>query len=87
MTKLEFYRKTYRAYWLSQFLPSKWLNPHRGFCHFWRSRSMGESFKVTDLYLLAVAHPEFSNMGYWFERGKIKPRLQVLKTAIKNLEK
>lgn len=81
MKEINIYRLALVQYYLSYIFPKRLFETDSGFCkHFYRTLRI-EAFeeKLPVLYSL---RPQES-VYYWFERGDLKPRIELLKQAIK----
>ena len=82
MKELKRYKRALLLYQLSYFLPKYWFRTDDGFCHHFGGF---ENFKQ-DLPILYNLKPQYNFFclgPYWFETGLLKPRIELLKQAIK----
>ena len=84
--RLSLYRKAKIHYLVSSFLPKRWFNTHNGLC-FYFSYNHRVYFINKNLPEIQEAKQMLkskeTNTDYWFDQGKIGPRLNILNAAIK----
>lgn len=68
------YRLALIQYYLSYIFPKFWFKTDCGFCyHFSHPYDILSTLEPIDKY----------SKGYWFKKGELKPRIELLKQAIK----
>lgn len=90
-TELKAYKKALLYYRLSYIFPflKVLLKTDSGFCRYF-SKRRGQMIALYLVYpTLEELKPRifFGTPGYWFEEGRVKPRIKLLKQAIKICEK
>lgn len=82
MTELEIYKEALSNYKLSLIFPRKVFNTQCGFCYYFR-KSQRKELRLDCPTLFKLRPDEKYDNAYWFKPGKIRPRIQLLKEAIK----
>jgi hypothetical protein len=89
--QLELYKKALRDYRLSLWFPwlKRKLETHEGFCCYFDTKVenndyVGSLFYLTELNKLEPADTYMSS--WWFWPGRLRPRIKILKLAIKNCQ-
>lgn len=86
--RLMIYEKMLRSYKWSLYTPKYFHNTRYGIC-FWLWQNTDVSTPFGQLY----NYPELKNpgilsgYGYWWERGKIQPRILAIQQAISDVKK
>ena len=82
--QLEAYKIALSFYRLSYVLPKKYFNTVDGFCWYFKNTYRSKLFKDINNYTILMSlKPEDSGHFYWFTPGILKPRIEILKEAIK----
>lgn len=81
--RLALYKSMLKRYQISLYFPilKKILQTDSGFCF--------HLIKITDIFYLKEIRsqkPDTGFGGYWFNEGQLKPRIQILKNAIKHIQ-
>ena len=73
-----------RNHW---WLINKWKPLSHGFCAYFRKKFSIDLHQLTELYSLKPEHLyPYDDGMYWFKKGRLKPRIELLKQAIKLCE-
>lgn len=89
--ELTLYKRALRDYRLSRFLPKVFFNTNFGFCCYFEYRHRQNNYNGLSSYnglppILRNIKPKKTYDGYWFPEGALKPRIELLKEAIKICE-
>lgn len=79
MKEINRYRLALIQYQLSRFLPI--FGCQNGFCYHFRV--YGENNRFQDKLPMLYSLRPIGKYGYWFKQGLLKPRIELLKQAIK----
>lgn len=86
MKEINRYRLALIQYYLSYIFPKILFKTDSGFCyHFSRSYNI---ITLEPIHVLDTLEPiDKYSPGFWFKKGELKPRIELLKQAIKLCKK
>ena len=74
------------AYWFGWLISEFRFGTETGLCRYFSIKNQADLDYFDTLNDVALKK-EVSTRGYWFPKGKLGPRIEILKEAIKEIEK